>query len=292
MSETARNLGNVYFPHLNLHFNINSVAFNLFGIDIYWYGIIITMGMILGLLLASYLAKKENMNPEIITDFLMYDIVPAVIGARIYYVIFKWNQYNKDLLSILNIRGGGLAIYGGVIASIIVAVIYTRIKKVNFWKFADVASYGLLVGQIVGRYGNFFNQEAFGDYTNNLFAMRLLKSEVLNKGYLTKAILENIVSVNGLEYIQVHPTFLYESSWNLLVLISLLIYRRHRKSYGEIFSLYILFYGIGRYIIEGLRTDQLVITGTRIAISQVVAIASIALGVVGFLLCRKNTRIN
>jgi phosphatidylglycerol:prolipoprotein diacylglycerol transferase len=292
MSETASNIGNVYFPHLNLHFNINSVAFNIFGIDIYWYGIIITMGMILGLLLASYIAKKENMNPEIITDFLMYDIVPAVIGARIYYVIFQWDQYNNDLLSILNIRGGGLAIYGAVITSIIVAVVYTRIKKLSFWKFADVASYGLLVGQIIGRYGNFFNREAFGDYTNNLFAMRLLKSEAISKGYLTKTILENITTVNGLEYIQVHPTFLYESSWNLLVLIFLLIYRRHRKGYGEIISLYILFYGIGRYIIEGLRTDQLVIMGTGIAISQVVAIASIALGAIGFLLCRKNTRIN
>lgn len=292
MNETINNIGNVYFPNLNLDFNINSVAFNIFNIDIYWYGIIITMGIILGLLIASYIAKKENMNPEIVTDFLMYDIVLAVIGARIYYVIFEWDQFDKDLLSILNIRGGGLAIYGGIITSIIVAVVYTRIKKVNFFQFADVSTYGLLAGQIIGRYGNFFNREAFGDYTNNLFAMRLLKSEAQNKAHLTKTILENVINVNGYEYIQVHPTFLYESSWNLIILFILLIYRRYRKSYGEIFSLYILFYGMGRFVIEGLRTDQLIIMGTNIAISQVVAIISVVLGISGFLLCRKNTRIN
>lgn len=292
MSESASHEGNVYFPYLNLHFNIDSVAFNIFGIDIYWYGIIIATGMILGLLLASYIAKKENLPSEIITDFLVYAIVPAVAGARIYYVIFNWKHLDISLLNIINIRGGGLAIYGGIIASVVTALIYTKIKKINFWQFADIACYGLLTGQILGRYGNFFNREAFGDYANNIFAMRLLKSEAQYKGQMTKAILDHIVTVNGIEYIQVHPTFLYESAWNFLVLIFLLIYRKYRKSYGEIFCLYIVFYGIGRYMIEGLRTDQLLIMGTNIAISQVVATLSVILGALAFLNCRKNTRIN
>lgn len=168
---------NIYFPNLGLSFQLNSEAFNLFGLSVYWYGIILTSGIILGTLLACYIAKKEKIDPDIMTDFVLYDILFALLGARTYFVIFNWEYYKANPMQILNIRQGGIAIYGAVIASIIVAIIYTRKKKVRFLHFADIATYGLILGQAIGRYGNFFNKEAFGGYTNNLFAMAILKSE-------------------------------------------------------------------------------------------------------------------
>ncbi len=276
---------NIYFPNLNLFFNINSVAFQIFGISVYWYGIILTTGIILGTVLASYIAKKEGLHPDIFIDFILYDIIFALLGARLYYVVFNFDYYRENPAHIFNIREGGIAIYGAVIASAIVALIYTKKKKVDFWSFADIASYGLLLGQAIGRYGNFVNKEAFGDYTNNLFAMRILKSEA--KWPLSQNILEHVQTAFGAEYIQVHPTFFYESLWNAVLLVLLLVYRKRRKFSGEIFMLYLIGYGIGRFWIEGLRTDQLLLGSTQIPISQVVAILSIILGIIGIFICRK-----
>lgn len=279
---------NIYFPHLNLNFNINSIAFEVFGMPVYWYGIILTTGIVLGAALSSYIAKKEGLDPDIMIDFILYDIIFALIGARTYYVAFNFNYYKDNLIEIFNIRQGGIAIYGAVIISVIVAVIYTRIKKLSFWKFADIAAYGLVLGQAIGRYGNFVNKEAFGDYTNNVFAMRILKGEA--KLPLSENILNNIQVAFGQEYIQVHPTFFYESCWNIGLLILLFVYRRYRKNDGEIFLLYLIGYGIGRFWVEGLRTDQLLVGNTHIAISQVVAILSIILGIIGITVCRKASQ--
>ncbi|WP_069997547.1 prolipoprotein diacylglyceryl transferase [Cellulosilyticum sp. I15G10I2] len=275
---------NIYFPHLNLQFNINSAAFEIFGVSIYWYGLIITTGILLGTVLASYIARQEGLDSEIMIDFILYNIIFALIGARIYYVIFNFSYYKDNLLQIFNIRQGGLAIYGGVIVSVIVAIIYTKKKNIKFWLFADCATYGLVLGQAIGRYGNFANKEAFGDYTNSLFAMRILKTEA--KLPFSENILNNLQVAFGEQYIQVHPTFFYESCWNIGLLILLLIYRRYRKAYGEIFLLYLIGYGIGRFWIEGLRTDQLLLGNTQIAISQVVAILSIIMGIIGIKMCR------
>ncbi|MGL6174095.1 MAG: prolipoprotein diacylglyceryl transferase [Cellulosilyticaceae bacterium] len=277
---------NIYFPHIGLSFNIDAIAFNVFGMPVYWYGIILTTGIMLGLLMAMYIAKKEGMNPDLIFDFLLYDIVFAIIGARAYFVAFNWGYYKDNLMSIFNLRQGGIAIYGAILASILVAVIYTKRKKINFWHFADIAVYGLLVGQAIGRYGNFVNKEAFGDYTNNMFAMRILKEQVTTP--LTQKIIDNIVFENGVEYIQVHPTFFYESIWNIGLLILLLIYRKHKKANGEIFFLYAIGYGGGRFWVEGLRTDQLIANVVHFPISQIVAIISVIVGVVGFIICRKK----
>lgn len=277
---------NVYFPNLGLSFNIEPVAFNILGLPVYWYGIILTTGIILGLLMAMHIAKKEGVNPDLIFDFLLYDIVFAIIGARAYFVAFNWDYYKDNLGSIFNIRQGGIAIYGAIIASILVAVIYTRVKKIKFLKFGDIAAYGLLVGQAIGRYGNFVNKEAFGDYANNMFAMRILKEEATTP--LTQNIIDNIIYENGAEYIQVHPTFFYESTWNVCLLILLLIYRKYKKSDGEIFFLYIMGYGLGRFWIEGLRTDQLILNFINFPASQVVAIISMIVGIIGFVICRKN----
>lgn len=280
---------NIYFPNLGLSFHINSEAFNIFGLCVYWYGIILTSGIILGTLLACYIAKKEKLDPNLFMDFVLYDIVFALLGARIYFVIFNWDYYKANPGQILNIRQGGIAIYGGVIASIIVAIIYTRKKKVNFGHFADIATYGLVLGQAIGRYGNFVNKEAFGGYTNNLLAMAILKSDA--KAPFSEDVLNHITQFDqfgAAQYIQVHPTFFYESCWNIVLLILLLCYRKHRKGHGEIFCLYLIGYGIGRFCIEGLRTDQLLLWVTNIPVSQVVAIISILIGIVGMIICRKK----
>lgn len=279
---------NIYFPYLNLSFNIDPIAFTIFGIPIYWYGIILTSGILLGLCMSMYISKKEGVSTDLIFDFLLYDIVFAIIGARTYFVIFNWSYYKEHLDEILNLRQGGIAIYGAIIASFIVAIIYTRIKKISLWQFGDIAAYGLLVGQAIGRYGNFVNKEAFGDYTNNFLAMQIMKSEAAT--HVTQKMLDNIVIREGVEFIQVHPTFLYESCWNLLLLISLLIYRKYKKGNGEIFFLYIAGYGLGRFWIEGLRTDQLVVPVINIAASQIVAVVSIVAGIIGVIWCRKSSK--
>ena len=277
---------NIYFPNMNLSFTINSVAFEVFGLPIYWYGIILTTGIILGLLMAIYMAKKEGITTDYVLDFLLIDIIFALLGARLYFVVFNWSYYKEHLNELFNIRQGGIAIYGAIIASIIVAAVYTKVRTLNLWQFGDVAAYGLLVGQAIGRYGNSVNKEAFGDYTNNLFAMRILRSEAGTP--VNQNILDHLIIENGLEYIQVHPTFLYESMWNIVLLILLLIYHRYKKANGEIFFLYIAGYGIGRFWIEGLRTDQLILNFIPIPASQVVAVISIICGGIGFAICTKN----
>ena len=279
---------NIYFPNLNLAFRIPSEAFSIFGITVYWYGIILTLGIALGTLLALYIAKKEEVRSEIIIDFVLYDLPFALLGARLYFVVFKWDYYREHISEIFNIRRGGIAIYGAIIASVLFAMFYTRYKGISFFKFADIATYGLVLGQAIGRYGNFFNKEAFGSYTDNLFAMAILKTEA--KSPFVQEVINPMVQFEAFgraEYIQVHPTFFYESTWNLLLLLVLLFYRKHKKFNGEIFCLYLIGYGIGRFWIEGLRTDQLVLPVIGFPISQVIAISSLILGIIGIKVCRK-----
>ncbi|MGL4362498.1 MAG: prolipoprotein diacylglyceryl transferase [Cellulosilyticaceae bacterium] len=292
----------IYFPNLGEMFaqkglNINPIAFELFGMPIYWYGIILTSGIMLGLFMAIYIGKKEGIDSDTIMDFLLWDIIFAILGARLYFVVFSWQYYKDHLNEIFSIRNGGIAIYGAIIASILVALIYTQKKGIKFWKFADVATYGLLVGQAVGRYGNFVNQEAFGGEATEkaLFAMQIAKSQAISHstsktidGFATYAhkVVDNLGIEQIIEYVQVHPTFFYESCWNIILLIGLLLYRPYKKAQGEIFFLYIAFYGVGRLWIEGLRTDQLVVAGIGIPASQIVAVVSIILGLIGMISCR------
>ena len=217
----------VWFPNLGIEIQkLDNVAFNIFGLEVYWYGLIIGIGILSGLLLAVHEAKRTGQNPDDYMDFVLVAIVACVIGARLYYVAFSWDNYKDNLMSIFALREGGLAIYGGIITAVICAILFTRYKKMNFWLFADTAAPSLILGQIIGRWGNFFNREAFGGYTDGLFAMRYIKDQTYN---IAQSVLDKTVFVNGTEYIQVHPTFLYESLWNLGVLVILLILKRKKK---------------------------------------------------------------
>ena len=218
----------------------------------------------------------------------MYDLIAAIIGARLYFVIFSWEDYKDNLIRIFAFREGGLAIYGGVLASIIVALIFTKKKNLSFGLFADTAAPSLILGQAIGRWGNFINQEVFGRYTDSFFAMRLMKDNI--NQYLPADVLNNIYLYEGVEYIQVHPTFLYESLWNLIVFSFLLWYRKKKRFNGEVFCMYLIGYGLGRVWIEGLRIDQLKIGATGIAVSQVLSIILVISSILLIIINRKNTR--
>lgn len=270
------NEADIAFPHLGIYIPSLPKGITIGGFTIAYYGLIIACGMVAGLLLARWQAKRTGQNPEIYMDYIIFGILFSVIGARLYYVAFRWEDYKDNLLQIFNIRGGGMAIYGSVIAAVLTAIVYCRIKKYKFTLFADTAVLGLILGQIIGRYGNFMNREAFGGYTDSLFAMRLKTSQV-SLSNVTEQMWDHVVTKNGVSYIQVHPTFLYESVWNLVILILMIWRSKHKKFDGEIFLMYLVGYGIGRAWIEGLRTDQLQIGSTGIAVSQVLS-AVLALG--------------
>lgn len=264
------NGADIAFPNLGIFIPELPKGITIGGFTIAFYGIIMAASMMAGLWIACLQAKRTGQNKETYMDFAIYGIIFSLIGARLYYVIFSWDAYKDDLLQIFNTRGGGMALYGSVIAGILTAVIYCRVKKYNFFLLADTAVAGLILGQIIGRYGNFFNREAFGEYTNGLFAMRLKVSEV-NPASITDMMREHMQTIDGVSYIQVHPTFLYESLWNVGVLILILVLIKKKKFNGEIFILYMVGYALGRVWIEGLRTDQLQIGSTGIAVSQMLA---------------------
>ena len=258
----------IAFPHLGIYLENVPRSFSIFGFRIAFYGVIIGIGILCGILMAAYIAKKEGLNPDLIWDFAIYAIVFSIIGARIYYVVFDWDIYKDNLISIFNLRNGGLAIYGAVIAAFATLWVYCRVKKQSFLQIADICVPGLVLGQIIGRWGNFMNREVFGEYTDNLLAMRL-PIDAVRSGDISESITRNIVE--GTNYIQVHPTFLYEGMWNLALLLFMLWYRQHKKFRGEMWLLYLGGYGLGRAWIEGIRTDTLFIPHTTIAVSQVLA---------------------
>lgn len=261
----------------------------MFGFEIAFYGITIGIGVLAGILMAEHEAKRTGQNPDTYYELASIAVVLSVIGARIYYVIFAWDHYKDNIWSIFNIREGGLAIYGGVLTAIATVFVFAKVKKLSYGQLMDTAGLGLILGQIIGRWGNFFNREAFGEYTNNLFAMRL-PLDAVRKSDVTELMREHMEIVDGIEYIQVHPTYLYESLWNLGVLMFLLYWRKHKKFQGEIFFMYLLGYGIGRFWIEGLRTDQLILFGTGLAVSQVLALVMVVVSSVVIILFRKKNR--
>lgn len=267
----------INFPNLGIYLDYVPKSVEIFGFSIALYGIIIGTGMLLAFLYVLREAKKTGQNPDNYWDLFVRLIIFSVIGARIYYVIFFWDMFKDHLWSIFNIRNGGLAIYGGVIAGAITVYVYSRKKKLPFWQMADTLIPGLLIGQIMGRYGNFTNREAFGGYTDGLFAMQLPISMVRQRD-ISADIAEHIIE--GTNYIQVHPTFLYESLWNLAVLLVILLYKNKKKFEGELLAFYLIGYGVGRAWIEGLRTDQLLIPVVHLPVSQILAVILIGVGII------------
>ncbi|MDD3252000.1 MAG: prolipoprotein diacylglyceryl transferase [Lachnospiraceae bacterium] len=277
----------ISFVHLGIAIQHLRNSVSVFGFRIAYYGIIIGLGMLAGIWIAQSDAKRRGQDPELYMDFALYGIVCSIIGARIYYVVFEWDYYKENLMQIFNLRAGGLAIYGGVIAAVLTMIVYTRIKKVSFFSMADTGVLGLVAGQIIGRWGNFFNCEAFGGYTDSLFAMRIRRA-LVNENMLNADVLSHSIVADGVEYIQVHPTFLYESLWNLGLLCFMLWYRKRKKFDGEMLWIYLLGYGAGRFWIEGLRTDQLILFGTGIPVSQALSLVLMLAAAVMLLLRHRN----
>lgn len=265
-------VNDIAFPHLGIYLRNLPKSFSVFGFEIAFYGLIIGIGVMLGVLMAVQMAKKEEMDTDIIWDFGIYAVIFSVIGARIYYVVFSWDLYKDNLLGVFNLRQGGLAIYGAVIAAFLTLFVYSRLKKISPYQIGDCGVYGLVLGQIIGRWGNFFNREVFGGYTDSVFAMRL-PVDAVRPWDIAQSHIDGMTVMGEVNFIQVHPTFLYEGVWNLGVLAVMLFYHKRKKYHGQMCLFYLGGYGIGRFVIEGIRTDRLLIPGTQIAVSQVLGLA-------------------
>ena len=279
----------IWFHKLGIALENVSKSFSVFGFEVYFYGVIIAVAVLAGLFVATRVAKKTGQNPENYMELVIFAIIFGIIGARLYYVAFAWDEYKDNLVQVFNLRGGGLAIYGAVIAGGLTAWIYSRKKKLDPKLVLDTAACGLITGQMLGRWSNFVNMEAFGRYTDGFTAMRLNIAKV-NPSMVSAEHLANKITENGVDYIQVHPTFLYESLWSLMVLIILLIFTKRKKFDGQILLMYLIGYGLGRFWIEGLRTDQLKIGHTDIAVSQLLSAVIVVVSLVLFVLGLKKQK--
>lgn len=260
-------LTQIAFPGLGIKaFDINPVAFTLFGREVYWYGIIIAMGLLLAYVWALYESKREQITTDTLADLLIVGLPTAIIFARLYYVVFSWDSYKNKIVDIFKIWEGGIAIYGAVIGAFVAGLIYSKVKKISFYKLADLAAPCFLIGQAIGRWGNFVNVEAFGNETTLPWRMLIID-----------------------EAISVHPTFLYESLWNAIGFLIVVMVRKKKPFEGFIFYGYLLWYGLGRVWIEGLRTDSLMLGNLRI--SQVVAGFCIIVSAITILMKWKNDNV-
>ncbi|HEY4544655.1 MAG TPA: prolipoprotein diacylglyceryl transferase [Tissierellaceae bacterium] len=241
---------------------MNPVAFTIFGVDVYWYGILIALAVLVGTVIGLQAAKRKGIEEETLLDLLLYAIPLSIIGARIYYVIFSWDMYKDNISKVFDFRSGGLAIHGGIIAAIIVGYLFSKKRNVSFWVLADIAAPSMILGQSIGRWGNYINGEAHGGPTDLPWG----------------------IIVDG---VKVHPTFLYESIWNFFVFLFLLWLSRNKsKTDGEIFLLYLILYSVARFFIEGLRTDSLMWGSVRVA--QLISILIIV--VAGLILYKKKNK--
>lgn len=281
----------VGFPHLGIYIEKLQNCITIGNFSIAFYGLIIGAAIIAGLLLTWKEARRTGQKEDDYTDSIIWVVIVGVIGARLYYVAFQWDYYKDNLLEILNTRGGGLAIYGGVIFGIAALIVFCLVKKKNFFLMIDTLIPQLALGQAMGRWGNFFNMEAFGKYTDGLLAMQL-RLEKVNPLMVGADHLEHLITINGVDYIQVMPTFFIESMWCFLLFAFLLWMQRHKKFHGEVLCFYLGLYGLERCIVEGLRTDSLMIGNTGIRVSQAVAAACIVGSIIGFVILNNLSKKN
>ena len=274
----------VTFPGLGLEFELNPIAFSVFGWDVHWYGVIIACGFLLAVAYCYWRAPRFGVDQEKLIDMLFFAVPLCIIGARAYYVIFNPAVcFNADgsfsLYNTIAIWDGGLAIYGAIIMAILTVAVYCKVRRQNFWDYTDIGCFGVLIGQLVGRWGNFVNVEAFGGVTDLPWRMcsPSIADYLLQHGLVDEVAYQQVLDGT----LGVHPTFFYESLWNLLGFILLvLIARKGRKFNGQLFLSYVVWYGVGRAVIEGLRTDSLYFFGTGLRSSQILGLASALVAIV------------
>ncbi len=266
----------IAFPNLGIYIETLRNNIHIGNFTIAYYGIIIALGMLIGFYVATHFGKLIDVSEDTLYDIFILVVIFGVIGARAYYVIFRWDYYQIRPYEILDIRAGGLAVFGGIILGVIAIAVYSFIKKVDILKVLDATMMGVVIGQAIGRYGNFFNMEAFGGYTNNLLAMRM-RTDYIDQSSITFEQKINMIEENGISYIQAHPTFFYESFLNILLFIVLIIIiKKYYKFKGQILATYLIGYGVIRFFVESLRTDSLMLGIFRV--SQLVAVACVVLG--------------
>lgn len=278
-------IDSIMFEHLGIRLSHVGQSISVFGFEIAYYGLVITLGMIIGWMFILNDAKKKGQSTDDYLDVIIWGMVLGVIGARAYYVIFSWSEYKDDLISIFMLRQGGLAIYGGIIGGLIGVLLVCKKKKMKILDVLDSVCFGVLIGQIFGRWGNFFNREVFGGYSDGLLSMQIPVDAVRDASDITEEMLMHLETVNGVNFISVHPTFLYESLWNIGVLLILLLIRRKKAFDGELFFMYLMLYGVGRFWIESMRTDQLMMIGINLPVSSVLSLILIVISLI-FLICQ------
>lgn len=272
----------IRFPNIGLDLSYVPKSIHLFGAEITLNGMLIALGMLLGIAYVVLEAKRKNKNPNHYLGMIITGLITAFVGARLFYVAFSWNLYKMNIMEIFRTRSGGMAFYGGLFGGLLGAALFCKIRKLPFAEMADTASIGIVIGQIIGRWGSFFNRESFGEYTTGKLAMQLPLSSV-RAGEVTSLMRENLVTIDGVSFIQVSPVFLYESAACLLLLLVLLAWKRRKRFHGEIMMQYLVWYGLIRFGTEWLRTDKILLPGTQIGVSQIIsAVLFLGVGLVAF----------
>lgn len=289
--EKIEDLNKISFPKLGWSFNINPTAFKIGNLEIQWYGILITLGLVLAVLYCFPRMKRFGIDSDRAVDAVIGGVIGGIIGARAYYVIFNWSEYKGDIKEIFNTRGGGLAIYGGIIGALLVGLLICKIRKVKALPMLDVTVLGFLIGQGIGRWGNFINQEAYGSNTDSLFGMTggRIQAELAKE----TTDISGKLAQEGIEVFPdyaVHPCFLYESLWCILGFVILALWSKRRKYDGQIFLMYLGWYGAERFFVEGLRTDSLMLGNIRVSqmLSAVLFVVSVTLQIILFFRRRRE----
>lgn len=263
----------IQFPNLGINLDYVGKSIQIFGFEITFFGLVIALGMLLGMGFVILEAKRCGENKDDYLEMMIISLLLGVVGSRMPLCFYVPGIFiNGNIIEIFNVRNGGLTFYGGLFGGMLGAAIYCGVRRKSFMQMADTASMGIVIAQIIGRWGDFFNRESFGEYTNSIFAMQLPLSAV-RSSEVTSAMRENLETIGGTSYIQVHPVFLYESLWCLLLFLLMLVWKRKKHFHGEVFLKYLAGYGLGRFCIELLRTDKLMIPGTSVGISQLISAA-------------------
>ncbi len=264
----------VAFPYINIELTVNSEAFNIFGFSVKWYGVMIAIGLLLAMLYCFSRTKKFGIETDRLVDAVIAGLIGAIIGARLYYCAMNADSY-KTFADVINIRDGGLAIYGGILGALLFGCPVVKLRKLKLTAVLDLVSMGFLIGQCIGRWGNFFNQECFGVNTTLPWGMSGGRIQNYILAYGDSIAAKTGITMNA--YLPVHPCFLYESLWCLIGFLILHFYQKHRKFDGEMFLMYVTWYGIGRAFIESLRTDSLYIGSIRVSMALAIVSAAVAL---------------